>query len=298
MSRFLFFFLILGGCHGVPSPFCAQVKTQVPIASGTHVYSETKNLKLDLRLPEHPLTGSPGVIFVHGGGFQMGRRDSEIVCSFLDDLSRAGIASASISYRLTRKEKGFGCDVPVEEKQAAVQAAGEDLMQALSWLELHCLNGPDTWVAAGSSAGAETALWAGYVAHPDRWAGVLSLSGALDSRTKVAADAPPLFAAHGVCDAVVPARHDVHRDCPLDSKGAWDLLGGLAWADSLRASGVQATTWKKCQGGHEVCNTAMMNPNVREKILMWLTQLGSNQNQDWSDSHPGKGPHPCPSPCH
>ena len=298
MTRFLFVFLIFGWCQSVSQPFCGQGEIQSQRTSGTHVYSETANLKLDLRLPEHPQTGTPGVIFVHGGGFQMGRRDSETVCSFLDDLSRAGIASASISYRLTRKDKGFGCDVAVEEKQTAVQAAGEDLMQALNWLELHCLNGPDTWVAAGSSAGAETALWAGYVAHPDRWAGVLSLSGALDSRTKVAADAPPLFAAHGVCDAVVPARHDVHRDCPLDSKGAWDLLGGLAWADSLRASGVQATTWKECQGGHEVCNTAMVNPDVREKILMWLTHLGSNQNQDWSDSHPGKGPHPCPSPCH
>ena len=166
-------------CQSLPLSFSAQVETQTPIASGTHVYSDATNLKLDLRLPEHPQTGAPGVIFVHGGGFQMGRRDSETVCSFLDDLSRAGIASASISYRLTRKDKGFGCDVPVEEKQAAVQAAGEDLMQALNWLELNCLNGPDTWVAAGSSAGAETALWAGYIGHPDRWAGILSLSGAL-----------------------------------------------------------------------------------------------------------------------
>ena len=298
MTRSLFVFLIFGWCHSAPQSFYEQEEIQVQCTSGTHVYSEAANLKLDLRLPEHRQSGVPGVIFVHGGGFQMGHRDSEKVCSFLDDLSRAGIASASISYRLTRKDKGFGCDVPVKEKQAAVQAAGDDLMQALDWLEMHCQNGPDTWVAAGSSAGAETALWAGYIGHPDRWAGVLSFSGALDSRTKVSNDAPPLFAAHGMCDAVVPAMHHVHRDCPLDSKGAWDLLGGFAWADSLRASGVQATRWMACRGGHEVCNTAMMNPDVREKIVMWLTHLGSNLNQDWSDSPSGKGPHPCPSPCH
>ena len=72
------------------------------------------------------------------------------------------------------------------------------------------------WVIAGSSAGAETALWSGYVDAPDRWKGVVSYSGALDAATRPSSASPPLFALHGTCDVLVPIGADIHHFCPED----------------------------------------------------------------------------------
>ena len=69
----------------------------------THVYSinGADTLMLDLRMPVRKVPGSPGVIFLHGGGFSQGQRDRGPHVQLLDTLCAKGIVSASISYRLT-----------------------------------------------------------------------------------------------------------------------------------------------------------------------------------------------------
>ena len=289
-------------CALTPWPCNAQVPQDVQLETHVYAHRETGPLALDLRLP---LTDSPcpmGVVFVHGGGFQMGTRDSETVTAFLDTLARAGVVSASISYRLSMQGRGFGCDVPTADKRHAVALAGEDLEEALTWLESqHQREGwPAQWVAAGSSAGAETAMWSGYVHAPERWAGVLSISGAVDATAYPTAAAPPLLALHGQCDALVPMGADIHHFCPKDSPGAWALIGGPAWADSLSAVGVSASTWVQCGGGHGVCNTAMSNPAVLDLILEWLQSGGQTERRWWEAD--GRlplqvGGSSCPQPC-
>ena len=269
----------------------------------THVYRIVgqDTLKLDLRLPSCAST-LPGIVFVHGGGFQGGRRDSGPAKAMLDSLAAAGISSASISYRLSMKDRGFGCDVSIPEKRKAVALAGEDLLAALDWLEAQSGSGwPEGWIAAGSSAGAETAMWAGYVAAPERWAGVLSFSGALESGTAQAASSPPLFAVHGTCDRVVPAFQAIHRECPPQSEGAWPLVGGLAWGDSLRDAGGLAATWAVCGGDHMVCNQAMLSSDVQDGIILWLRDPATHSVM-WSTdaegrSVMGQGSSSCPHPC-
>ena len=275
-----------------------------PFALETHVYSTRHGdaLKLDLRMPLAPLADCPGVVFVHGGGFQMGKRDSEPASAFLDTLAAAGVASASISYRLTMAGRGFGCDIRLEEKRAAVAHAGEDLIDALDWLQQH----PPTrdwsggWVAAGSSAGAETALWSAYVDSPNRWEGAISFSGALDAGTTAHSALPPLLAIHGTCDQLVPVESDLHHFCPEDSPGAWPLTGGPAWADSLRREGQFAWRWRFCGGGHEICTSALRNHEVQKLVLEWLT-LGRGTNRDILTDSSGlplyQSRSSCPQPC-
>ena len=165
---------------------CQQDAEEV-MSLSTHLYRVvgTETLRLDLRQPAHPRQDCPGLIFVHGGAFQRGSRDTPTASQFLDSLAQAGIASASISYRLTMAGRGFGCNIPTEDKRGAVAAAGTDALAALVGRVQRPLTSHSTgWVIAGSSAGAETALWSGYVDAPDRWKGVTSYSGALDAATR------------------------------------------------------------------------------------------------------------------
>lgn len=268
-----------------------------------HVFAQREEgpLHLDLRLPRSAAS-APGVVFVHGGGFQMGTRKSGPVTHFLDALATAGIPSASISYRLTMKGRGFGCNIPVEDKRRAVALAGEDLEDALTWLEGQedRKGWPSQWVAAGSSAGAETAMWSGYVHAPDRWAGVLSFSGAVDASAIPMDSAPPLLAIHGQCDALVPIGVDIHHFCPADSPGAWALIGGPAWADSLRSVDVPASTWTVCGGSHRVCTSALSNPAVVDRVIQWLMKGGREEWHvlvDEAGRTLQAGRSSCPQPC-
>jgi len=277
----------------------------VPVTSlSTHVYQVlgADTFQLDLRQPERPSRNCAGLVFIHGGGFQGGRKDTPTASEFLDSLAKRGIPSASISYRLTMAGRGFGCDIPTEDKRNAVAAAGADVLAALDWLESSPLLASHAtgWVVAGSSAGAETALWSGYVDAPDRWNGVISFSGALDATALPSSTAPPLFALHGVCDALVPIGADIHHFCPEDQVGAWPLIGGPAWADSLRSTGLTAWTWTQCGGGHEICNSAMLNPHVQRLLIEWL-EGGHAHNLDVCVDQDGSslsgGRTSCPHPC-
>lgn len=269
----------------------------------THCYYEGNDsvLHLDLRLPDHPLTDAPGLIFVHGGGFSSGSRDQGAQMEMLDRLAESGIISASISYTLSMKERGFGCDVPSSDKQAAVERAARELVVARDWLESSGLPVPREWVAMGSSAGAETALWAGYGMGNRSWAGIVSLSGALGDTVSLPAAPPPLFAVHGQCDAVVPPGKDLHRGCASSDLGAWSLCGGPCLADRLRNGGHPAWSVTWCGGEHGVCNAAMKDPLVHLALFNWLTsdeirassavKLCMQGAMDWSDGQA------CPSSC-
>ena len=69
----------------------------------------------------------PLVVFVHGGGFSTGKRDSWHANHFAHRLARRGYAVASVSYRLTMKDVGFGCEVSATEKKGAIDNASMDL---------------------------------------------------------------------------------------------------------------------------------------------------------------------------
>ncbi len=281
----------------------AQLSVAKEARIETHIYAEVdgETLELDLRVPQVRTPDAPGVVFLHGGGFQSGRRDVEPVVHFLDALADAGIASASISYRLTMAGRGFGCDVPSREKQSAVEAAASDAARALTWLQARTAEAslPTRWVIAGSSAGAEAALWSAYSRVPNQWTGAMSFSGALDAGIQARAMAPPLLAVHGTCDPLVPVGRDLHHFCSEEDPGAWLLVGGPAWADSLRSVGVTAWTRRACGAGHSVCNSALIHPEVKAMAIHWLRH-GLEDNADVfvdARGEPLQGGESCPQPC-
>ena len=299
---FPFFFLALS-CGDIQSQSDVTAEPFAVVRS-SHVYRviHGDTLALDLRIPNASTPQTLGVVFMHGGGFSEGQRDRGPHTALLDTLASFGIPSASISYRLSRKGLGFGCTVSAEDKQATVEMAAQDLMFARDWLRSSPINLPEAWAAAGSSAGAEAALWAGYGLAPQAWAGIISFAGAVANDLEVPQDAPPLFAAHGICDRVVPSREGIHRGCNAEDPGAWLLCGGICWADRLTDSGIGSHSYAYCGGGHEICNSAMVDPRLQDALVRWLTSL-DDRHLSSRLTHSTKGPftregQPCPQPCH
>ena len=252
-------------------------------------------------MPNREISARIGVVFLHGGGFSSGQRNSGPHVRLLQTLAEEGIASASITYRLTMKGRNFGCNIPREEKQRAVQNASEDAYRALRWLKQSSLPLPEHWVIMGSSAGAEAAMWAGYGQEDPHFSAVVSFSGALSANLPVPESAIPFFGVHGVCDDVVPAGLGLHRGCAPNEVGSWMLCGGECWSTKLAASGVPFQFRGICDGTHSVCNAGMTDPEIQKDLIAWLKsgfQLESTRQFRPESSSLFQEMESCPSPCH
>jgi len=270
-------------------------------SSWTHSIVDGDTLQLDLRIPHPQEAGIPGVIFLHGGGFGAGQRNRGPHVSLLDSLAASGIASASISYRLTMAGKGFGCSIPTGEKQRAVESAVEDLMAAHGWLDASPLPLPEQWIVMGSSAGAEAAMWAGYGQASSPFIGVVSFAGAISTTVPMPHNPAPFFGVHGLCDPIVPCGDALHRQCAPGTPGAWALCGGQCWAERMTLNEHAAMFIGVCSGDHSVCNSGMLSPKIQELLIPWLRSAETRQassTQFFSEEGSFQAlPAPCPSPC-
>ena len=100
------------------------------------------------RIEEKP----PLIVFIHGGGFRGG--DKRAVAPYLDAWRRAGLAVASIHYRLSQ--------------HAPAPACFRDGARALQFLRTRAADwgfDPQRVAASGGSAGAGISLWLGF--HDD-----------------------------------------------------------------------------------------------------------------------------------
>ena len=110
-----------------------QAQEEIPVLKTTHIYKDTLGLDYYTAKAEEAAT-QPLVVLVHGGGFYEGRRDGAGEEKFSREMASMGFNVASISYRLTRKGQGFGCDCPASAKIETFLAATEDLMAAVDYL--------------------------------------------------------------------------------------------------------------------------------------------------------------------
>ena len=171
----------------------------VRVETYTYANKAGQNLDLDFYAPfPDPDQSRPMIIYVHGGGFSGGIRNSPEIVSFCKNLATYGYTCASITYRLTRqnKETGFGCDCTAIEKLNTFHSAVEDLQDATFFLvqrrEVLGID-PQKIILAGSSAGAETVLNAAYQppycygldSGPVSYAGVISMAGAIPDTTRI-----------------------------------------------------------------------------------------------------------------
>jgi len=113
-----------------------------------------KPLHLDLYQPEGIDEPAPGLVFIHGGGWQGGRRED--FRGLASDAARRGYVAVTITYRL----------VPEHLFPAAV----EDCKCAVRWLRAHAEKwnlDPDRIGAIGGSAGGHLAMMLGAMDEED-----------------------------------------------------------------------------------------------------------------------------------
>lgn len=165
------------------------------------------NLQLDLY---HP-TGAnlpaklPGVVLVHGGGFNSGAKEDGGIRTLAIEFAKRGYIAASIGYRLN------GSFLP--NSNANPRAAIDDATKAVQWMLAQAVPGgrteklmTDKIVIGGGSAGAITAIMQGCSniasAKPKV---ILNCWGMFVEGLGVSVDAndPPIFTVHGTGDTIV-----------------------------------------------------------------------------------------------
>ncbi|RKD86449.1 alpha/beta hydrolase [Mangrovibacterium diazotrophicum] len=238
----------------------------------TYTYAEKDNQKLDLDIYQPAFDSAvdrPVVLFVHGGGFSGGKRDTPENQKFCKRLAEYGYVAVSVSYRLTRQgtATGFGCDCPADEKLKTFQAAVDDLQDATYFLierwEQFAID-PHKIILAGSSAGAETVLKAafqppycyGLDSGPVSYAGVISMAGAISDINAIYEEsAVPALFFHGTSDNLVPYATAPHHYCSEGSPGYLILYGSYSMAERLRELGKPYWLHTTCGGNHAIAGT-------------------------------------------
>lgn len=238
----LFFFIIKVGFSQT-----IYLDKVAAVSKRTYKYHKTENntkLKLDFYKPKKIKGKLPLLVFVHGGGFSGGKRNDKNSVSFALNMASRGYAVASISYRLTMKKLGFGCDTKFEDKIKAFNSASEDISIAVKYLlkkkRKFKLN-TDKITLVGSSAGAEAILNLVYVYNNEilpnnfKFAGLISMAGAVTSLEKIKKEnAIPTQLFHGTDDPLVPYNNAPHHYCKKTDKGYLELYGSKAIANKLK----------------------------------------------------------------
>ena len=251
-------------------PFALKGQTTYHFAS-----RDTCELYLDVYRPA-PSSDSlfqgqkkPTILFVFGGGFIMGERDSEWHKGWLEMLSREGYGAVAIDYRLGMKgyQVGKGLKGAIDSSDAflkAQQMGVEDVFSAVSFLaENQELTGIDVGnlVLSGSSAGAIISLAAVYDIASGRTAGlpegfsfrgVMSFAGAIISTTGAPefTSAPcPVLLLHGTADKAV-----AYKKYGALGRGVW---GSDYLANQFKKKGYPYVFYRFKDRTHDVASYMM-----------------------------------------
>lgn len=237
-----------------------------------------QKLKLDFYSPKKIKKEFPLIVYVHGGGFSGGKRNENYIKDFANFLTQRGYAVASISYRLTMKRKGFGCNTNADDKINAFNIASEDISFALQYLlkKKRKFNvNADKIILVGSSAGAEAVLHLAYVYQNSilpkdfKLAGIISMAGALISLDNInEKTAIPTQFFHGTSDTLVPFNAAPHHYCSKNDVGYLPLFGAQAIANQLKSLNKSYYLYTVKNGDHSWNSRPMYQ--CRTEILDFL----------------------------
>jgi predicted peptidase len=233
------------------------------VSKKTYTYktiNSKKKLKFDFYKPSEAKAKSPLIIFVHGGGFSGGKRNSKNAVRFAKQMAQRGYAVASVSYRLTMRNVGFGCTTKYLDKINAFNSASEDISLAIKYIlkYKHGFNiSSNKVILIGTSAGAETVLNLAYVYNNKiltkdfKFAGVVSMAGAVTSVKKITSkNAIPTQLFHGANDKLVPYDIASHHYCSKKSDGYLLLYGSKPIANKLKKLGKPFYLYTVKKGDH------------------------------------------------
>lgn len=267
-----------------------EIKADTKITTKTFTYTDT--LKLDYySLNKNIDKQRPLLVIVHGGGFAGGKRNNPLEVNFSKKMASNGYAVASISYRLTRKGKSFGCDCPAEDKIKTFVAVSEDITEALLYLHKRANSlqfDLSKTILIGSSAGAEGVLNTVFMRNHYRFnhidivpiAGVVSLAGAMIDKEYITEQnmIPALFI-HGMKDKLVPFGTAPHHYCSTDSSGYVILEGAEAITSRLRKLNSSYILAVDPAGNHDWANLGYAEiPLVDMFIQKLIIKKGFMQN--------------------
>lgn len=165
-------------------------------------------------------TKKPCIIFIFGGAFVRGRRDSKLYNNYFNNVVQHDFVCVSISYRLGMKGVTNLSVLNTAPLKKAVDMAVEDLYDATNWVINHRDElGIDTSkiIISGSSSGGITAQTAEFnlcnqlpvaekLSQGFKYAGVITFSGAIltyDGKLKYKQPPAPALMFHGTEDKIV-----------------------------------------------------------------------------------------------
>ena len=135
---------------------------KVPVQTEVYARPAGEELKLDLYLPPFSALGRPGLVVIHGGGWDSG--DNQQLSEWNQRWAARGWLVAAINYRLA---PGHPWPAP-----------REDALAAITWLKANAGKlglDPHRLVVLGRSAGGQIATAVAYGAHDPDIRGVIAL---------------------------------------------------------------------------------------------------------------------------
>lgn len=233
----------------------------------TFAQKEGQALKMDIYRNKISIEKrQPCLIFVFGGGFKEGARNSEIYHPYFEYFANKGFTVASIDYRLGMKGQKAPSVFNQKPLIHAIKIAVEDLYSATNYLLQHAdeLQLDTTrFIISGSSAGAVTVLQADYekrdgkpiaeaLPPPFNYAGVIAFAGAIYSKEGTPSysqpPAPTLFF-HGSADKLVP-----YNKMRFFNKG---MFGSRSLVKRFKQNGYPFMFYSITNIGHEVSEYPM-----------------------------------------
>ncbi|MCR9171166.1 MAG: alpha/beta hydrolase [bacterium] len=243
-ALFIFFSILLPSMLNAQKLYQDSMYQKVTISAHKYATVEGENLEMDFYRPVGAEGKMPVVVYVHGGGFNSGSRNTQGIQLFAKRLAKRGYAVLSVSYRLTLKDKGTECEIPTELKQKAIISATEDLTLAIQYMITNTSLFPikkDKIILAGSSAGAEAVLHLAYGHDYSKqlgelkFAGVIGIAGAIMDKDYIKEEnAIPTQLFHGTSDVVVPYGSASHQSCRRLDPGYFQLHGSKIIAAKLK----------------------------------------------------------------
>ena len=264
------------------SVFCVLPSAAIQTTTMVFAQHDTCTLKMDVYQPQDTLSEHPCVVFVFGGGFMTGSRDTKPCQKFLIAMAENGIVGVAIDYRLGLKGfKTKHAKEAIERLAFSINLAVEDLIDATVFLTQHSKDlriRKDQIVLVGSSAGAISSLQADYYLknrHPlaqklpaeFHYGGIVSCAGALarfDKKIHFQQQPDPTFFLHGTKDELVPYSRTV-----ICGKG---MYGAKYLSRKFRKAGWAHRITRYKNFGHEVSllgfseNTAEILHFIREDV--------------------------------
>ena len=258
-------FILFGG-------IVASAQSNLLSPDGTYVYEkrDTCDLFLDIYYPAkgspQKINGvqKPTIVFMFGGGFVAGSRDSESYNPWFRMLTENGYRVISIDYRLGLKGSSKVGVAQVNVLDKAIHMAVEDLFSATNFIIDNAESlgvDPKNIVISGSSAGAISVMqaeyelanntsWASVLPQDFNYAGVMSFAGAILSRkgkVKYAKEPCPTLMMHGTADKVVP-----YKQIAVLNLG---FFGGAKLAERFKKFGYDYNMYHFMDYGHEIASS-------------------------------------------